>query len=235
MLFPGSSSLQDLVPNIHKRRSRSRRVEIRARLIASNLDDVFVNCPFDEAYDPLFEATVFTLYFCGFRPRCTKELDDGAESRIDKIYRLIGQCRYGIHDISRTDLDDINNLPRFNMPLELGMFLGAKRFGSAENKNKRCLILDVEQYRYQKFISDIGGADIQPHGNDANVLVVTVRNWLSNVSRRAIAGPLDLQRAFADFYAERNDLAAAAGLDPAKIPYADYERLVVGWLTRPAV
>jgi len=173
------------------------------------------------------------LYFCGFRPRCAKELDDGAESRIDKIYRLIGQCRYGIHDISRTDMDAVNNLPRFNMPLELGMFLGAKRFGSKDNKQKRCLILDIEQYRYQRFISDLAGADIQAHGNDVSVLAATVRNWLSNVSRRGIPGPVDLRAALADFSAERNDLATAAGLDPAAVPYAEFERLVVGWLTRP--
>lgn len=57
------------------------------------------------------------------------ELDDGGQTRIDKLYGLIGECRYGIHDLSRTELDDVNQLPRFNMPLELGLFLGAKRYG----------------------------------------------------------------------------------------------------------
>ena len=49
------------------------------------------------------------------------------------------------------------------MPLELGLFLGAKRFGRGEQKSKTCLILDVERYRYQKFISDISGQDIAAH------------------------------------------------------------------------
>jgi hypothetical protein len=120
------------------------------------------------------------------------------------------------------------------MPLELGIFLGAKRFGSKEDRLKRCLVLDIEQYRYQRFISDLAGADIQAHGNDIPILVSTVRNWLANVSRRNLPGPVDLQRAIADFGMERGDLARAAGFDPLNIPYADLERLIVGWLTRPA-
>ena len=46
------------------------------------------------------------------------------------------------------------------MPLELGPFLGAKRFGDPVQREKRKLILDLEQYRYQKSISDLEGIDI---------------------------------------------------------------------------
>ena len=31
---------------------------------------VFVNCPFDDAYKPMFEAIVFAVFDCGYRPRC---------------------------------------------------------------------------------------------------------------------------------------------------------------------
>ena len=51
-----------------------------------------------------------------------------------KIYGLIEECRYGIHDLSRTKLDEINALPRFNMPIELGLFLGAMRYGRKESE-----------------------------------------------------------------------------------------------------
>ena len=92
---------------------------------------------------------IFAIYACGFQPRSARELDDGAQTRIDKLYSIIEQCRYGVHDLSRTELDAENNLPRFNMPLELGIFLGAKRYGDESQKDKRALILDIEQYRYQ--------------------------------------------------------------------------------------
>ena len=56
------------------------------------------------------------------------------------------------------ELDETNRLPRFNMPLELGLFLGAKSFSDEpRQKKKRCLILDSNPYRYQKFLSDIAG------------------------------------------------------------------------------
>jgi hypothetical protein len=123
--------------------------------------NVFINCPFDAGYRDLFRAVVFTVIDCGFKARCALEFDDGSEVRMDKIERLIGECRYGIHDLSRTELDPTHRLPRFNMPLELGLFLGAKRFGGNDHKQKNCLILDIEQFRYQKFISDLGGQDVR--------------------------------------------------------------------------
>ena len=49
------------------------------------------------------------------------------------------------------------------MPLEQGIFLGAKRFGGTKQRDKRLLIFDIEAYRYQKFISDLAGIDIHAH------------------------------------------------------------------------
>lgn len=65
---------------------------------------VFINCPFDAKYQPLFEAIVFCVTACGFRARCTLEETDAGEVRIETIYSLIGQCNHGIHDISRTEV-----------------------------------------------------------------------------------------------------------------------------------
>lgn len=95
-------------------------------------DNVFINCPFDVAYKPLFDAMVFTVHDCGFIAR-------GA--------LIIADCRYGIHDISRTELDENSGFPRFNMPLEFGVFLGAKKFGVAEQKSKLLLIIQARKSR----------------------------------------------------------------------------------------
>ena len=118
---------------------------------ASPSASVFINCPFDKEYQPLFDAIAFCVSACGFVPRCTLELTDAGEVRIENIYRLIAQCNHGIHDISRTEVKgQPYQLPRFNMPLELGIFLGAKRFG-AHSSQKRCLIMDRAPYRYKRF------------------------------------------------------------------------------------
>ena len=136
---------------------------------------VFVNCPFDAAYRSLFEALVFAVHDCGYIARCALEIDDASQIRIEKVERIIAGCKFGIHDISRTEPDAATGLPRFNMPLELGMFLGAKRFGRAEQKSKVCLILDTERYRYQKFISDISGQDITAHQGKPEQVTKVVR------------------------------------------------------------
>jgi hypothetical protein len=119
--------------------------------------DVFINCPFDEPYQSMFYALVFAVHDCGFKVRCTLEIDDAGSVRFDNIVELIRECRFGIHDVSRTELDKVSSLPRFNMPLELGIFLGAMRFGSGKQRQKHSLVLDREPYRYQKFVSDISG------------------------------------------------------------------------------
>ena len=80
---------------------------------------VFINCPFDNQYKALFEAVVFAVAECGFQPRCALEVEDASEVRIEKIFKIIAGCRYGIHDISRTEPDRTSGLPRFNMPFEL--------------------------------------------------------------------------------------------------------------------
>lgn len=199
--------------------------------MASASRDVFINCPFDDDFAPGFRALVFGVIACGFRARCAMEMDDGTETRIDKLYRIIEQCRFGIHDLSRTELDKANKLPRFNMPLELGIFLGAKRFGDEGQKHKRCLILDVEPYRFQKFISDLAGMDINPHDGSPRKMVACARDWLVTASRlKSIPSTVDLLASYDAFEAGLPAIADDAGLDASTLVYADFERLVLAWV-----
>ena len=68
-------------------------------------DNVFINCPFDPEYRHIFDAVVFTIYDCGFVARCSLEEDASGEARFTKILDIVSECRYGIHDISRTELE----------------------------------------------------------------------------------------------------------------------------------
>ena len=79
-------------------------------------ENVFVNCPFDDEFIPLLHAIIYTIYCCGFVPKSALAEDDGTDLRLDKIIRCINNSKYGIHDISRTELNN-SNFPRFNMPL----------------------------------------------------------------------------------------------------------------------
>jgi hypothetical protein len=192
---------------------------------------VFINCPFDADYTSLFEAIVFAVSDCGFRPRCALEIDDGSQIRIEKIFNIISDCRFGIHDISKTELDETTHLPRFNMPLELGMFLGAKKYGPDEQREKICLILDRESYRYQKFISDISGQDIRSHGNDPRTTISIVRNWLRSASPSiGMPGGEAIGARYDVFRRELPSLCRNLRLQTDELTFVDYTWLVTGWL-----
>lgn len=192
---------------------------------------VFINCPFDEHYKPLFEAIVFAVADCGLRPRCALELDDSSEVRIDKIFKIIADCKYGIHDISRTEVTSASGLPRFNMPLELGMFLAAKRFGVGRQKKKICLILDSAPYRYQQFISDIAGQDIQVHDNDTKLVITVVRNWLRSTSGlKNMPGGIEIHRRFQAFEQDLPTLCDKARLQRAELTFNDSASIIADWL-----
>jgi hypothetical protein len=194
---------------------------------------VFINCPFDDQYQPLFEAVVFCVTACGFLPRCTLEKTDAAEVRIDTIYTLIGQCTHGIHDISRTEVaGQPYQLPRFNMPLELGIFLGAKRFGRRSAK-KRCLVMDRAPHRYKRFISDIGGQDIKAHNNKPSRAIRQVRDWLQSApGKAAIPGGKRIWQKYSQFRRELPIIADEAELDSTQLTFIDYLQLVTNWLAR---
>ena len=194
-------------------------------------DNVFLNCPFDSDYKQLFDAMVFAVHDCGFIALCALEEEDASQVRIDKIYNIIADCRYGIHDISRTELDEVSGLPRFNMPLELGVFLGAKKFGIDKQKRKNCLILDKAQYRYQEFISDIAGQDIQAHNNSPEGIITVVRNWIRTASKRqTIPSGSIIWGRYQEFMEDLPQLAQEHQLKVDELIFNDYTLVITRWL-----
>lgn len=190
---------------------------------------MFINCPFDAAYWPLFEALVFCTVDCGFVPRCALEGPDSGEARVRRIHRLIETSQYSIHDISRVELTP--DLPRFNMPFELGLDLGCRAFGRARAKRKRCLVIDSEPYRYQRLLSDIAGQDVRAHSNSPEQVVDVVRNWLRAAShRRTMAGPERIKERFARFSSVLPEYCARQGLDRHDLQFPEYVTLIEEWL-----
>jgi hypothetical protein len=198
--------------------------------------DVFINCPFDSKYKDFFWATVFVVIRSGFRPRCALETDDSSENRFDKICNIIKECRYGIHDISRTELDPGSKLPRFNMPLELGLFLGAKRFGLNSQKAKRCVVFDKTRYRFQKYISDISGQDIHSHEGKQKRLIEELASWLRTQSRDPkVPGGRLIAAEFASFKRKIPRICDNRKIDPDELTFGDYANIVAEYLAAPTM
>lgn len=197
---------------------------------------IFVNCPFDAEYRPLFDAIVFIIHDCGFVARSALEVTDTSQVRIEKITGMIESCGLGLHDISRTELDSSTGLPRFNMPLELGLFLGAKRFGMGRQQAKNCLVMDVERYRYQKFISDIAGQDIATHGGKPAKAIRIVRDWLSDAAGKAakLPGGTVVATRYDEFRRELPVACESIGVVPDELTFNEYVLQVEEWLTANA-
>ncbi|MBO9152815.1 hypothetical protein ACFOTA_11400 [Chitinophaga sp. GCM10012297] len=191
-------------------------------------DKVFINCPFDDGYRPLLYAMVFVIYRCGFSPITALNEDDGTDNRLHKILRCIADCRYGIHDISRIEVNS-RGLPRFNMPFEAGLFLAAKHFGNREQKTKSGLVFERTKYLYQQYISDLSGIDTKAHDNDHDKIIEKVRDWLKTASRRAaIPGTGTLKREYREFERSLPRALKKLGLEEGNMTFNDFCMIVEG-------
>jgi len=193
---------------------------------------VFLNVPFDKRYQKLLDALVFAVHDCGLVARCALGQDDSGEVRVEKIYSILAATRFGIHDLSRTTLDSRFRLPRFNMPFELGVFLGARKFGGGRQKRKSCVILDRDRNRYQVFCSDIAGQDIRAHGNNVGQALTAVRNWLqANLkSSSSWLGPSALITRYAQFRRQLPSMCRRNDLRLSEVTFLDYRQLVMMWI-----
>ena len=167
---------------------------------------VFINCPFDPIYRPLFRAMCFGVAACGYKPRCALDESDSAAIRFNRILDLITEADFSIHDLSRVEVDSSSGLPRFNMPLELGADLALRLRGPARHRRRRVLVLDAVLHRYDQTLSDISGMDIEAHGNEPARVIAAVRDWLN--SGRGSVPPLPGAAAIIADYAALQDVAA---------------------------
>jgi len=196
-------------------------------------EGVFINCPFDARYETLFNAVAFTVTDCGFTPRCALEAEDSGEERIRKIKRIIRECRYGIHDISRVEVDPESSLPRFNMPLELGLFLGAQEYGVEEQKQKQSLVLDALPYRYQQLCSDIAGQDIRAHGNQPEKAVAAVRAMLATaLGGIRLPGPRRILERYEAFLSDLPTFCHTLQATPAELQFVELRTIMQEWTAR---
>lgn len=158
---------------------------------------VFINCPYDKEFRPLFDAIVFASLCCGFEPRCARESGAISIARIQRITSTLRGSKYSIHDLSRCNGDGPENLARFNMPLELGM---AMELGFTANHDWAVLV--PRKHAYNNYISDLGAYDLLDYDGTPAGLVPKVMGWLAPRSRSKTKTPEEVLRALPDFVNE---------------------------------
>jgi hypothetical protein len=140
------------------------------RSSSARADFVFINVPFDREYEPLYLALIAGLVRLGLQPRCVVEIPT-QKDRLNRIFKLIQKCGSSIHDLSRVEPSDGH--PRFNMPFEAGLAVAWARIAG---KGHRWFLLEKEDHRLQRTLSDLNGFEVFTHGGTQKGLLVALPN-----------------------------------------------------------
>ena len=189
--------------------------------------NIFINCPFDEEFSKLLKPIIFTILYADLTPRISLEMQDSASSRLEHIFTLIEESQYAIHDLSRLEFKSPQDLPRMNMPFELGVDLGARQFGNTNLKEKKCLVMEAYPYRYQAALSEVAGRDIKHHKNEPSKALEIVRNWIVNTCVRSLPAASIVWNSYADFQAALvEDLQHSLGYSKREIDEMELPELM---------
>jgi len=122
---------------------------------------LFLNVPYVDSHEDLILAYLASSVFYSLTPIILTEQPTSL-IRLDRLRDLISGCDFSIHDLSYVKLDHAAawRLPRFNMPLELGMALALK-------PTDRIWVFEKVPHRLWAAASDLGGIDPKIHGGEA--------------------------------------------------------------------
>jgi hypothetical protein len=124
------------------------------------IESVFLNIPYDDSFENLYLAYIVGLTQLGLAINAALAVPN--QGRLATIIELIDKSDFSIHDLSRVEVS--RGLPRFNMPVELGLALYPSHITNGQH---RVFIFERKQYRAQRSTSDVNGIDPQIHNGTA--------------------------------------------------------------------
>jgi len=133
------------------------------------IGSVFLNIPYDSGFEDLYLAYIVGLTQLGLRVNATVAVPN--QGCLETIIKLIEESSISIHDLSRIQIS--KGIPRFNMPVELGLAL--YRSHVTRGMHRAC-VFESKPYRAQRSTSDINGIDPQIHNGTAKGVMAGVRN-----------------------------------------------------------
>lgn len=188
----------------------------------------FLNIPYDPKFERLYIAYIAGLSACGLAPRSALEVPSGGRlhDRIERIFSIVRECRYSLHDLSDVKLDSVKpRTPRFNMPFELGMAIA---WEITNDRDHTWLVFESQRGRLAKSLSDLRGVDEFVHYGTVAGLLGSLNNAFVRRDHRPTMREVqsiyrDLRRALPSIQAEAGarsafetrvfvDLVVAAGI-----------------------
>lgn len=133
------------------------------------IESVFLNIPYDAGFEDLYLGYIVGLTQLGLRINVALAVPN--QGRLETIIELIEKSDFSVHDLSRVQVS--HGVPRFNMPVELGIALYRSHVTRGKHK---IFIFDAKQYRTQRSTSDVNGIDPQIHNGTVKGLMSGLRN-----------------------------------------------------------
>jgi hypothetical protein len=137
---------------------------------------VFINCPYDEQYEPLRNVLILSCVACGFYPSSAIDKGGGGRPRISRIIDELRRARYSIHDLTRSIGVAEGEKARINMALELGM---AVYRAHHDEQHHDWLALIPNGDEHLDYVSDLGGFDPAEYDGTDRQLVRKVVGFLA--------------------------------------------------------
>lgn len=131
---------------------------------------VFLNVPFDAAYEKMFIWLIAGLVALSRTPRSVLEIPEVGRGRLLRLQELIAECRVSIHDLSR-----VGTPVRFNMPFELGLACATSHYTGRHDY----ILLERVPHRLDRTLSDIKGRDPYIHGGSPRQVLFEVLGALA--------------------------------------------------------
>ena len=175
----------------------------------------FLNIPYDNKFENLYLAYLVGLTAHGLAPRATLGVPRDAR-RLERIFGLIQNCRYSVHDLSRIEPDRASpRAPRFNMPFELGLAVAWANLNPHRHSWVGC---DAVQHRPVKSISDLNGTDFHiHHGTVHGVLNALCNAFVSRTEHPTVPVMLRVYRLLRRDVSDLQRDAGAGSLFEARV------------------
>lgn len=124
------------------------------------------------------------------------------------------------------------------MPFELGIDYGCRLFKGGNTRQKICLILEKERFRYHRALSDLSGIDIKRHNGQPEDLIRETRSWfVENQLVDRVPSGMEIWEEFnvfmADFYEQRQKEGFRAK-DLESMPVIEFMQFIQEWLNERA-
>jgi len=141
------------------------------KISVQRADSVFLNIPFELAYEPIFVGFIVGLVTVGLVPRSVIELNENGTGRMERLFELMKGCRCSIHDLTYSGTEF-----RYNMPFELGIAYALSR----NDPDAVILVFETAKRDLLKTLTDLRGFDPKVHEMDGHkALAATHATFIS--------------------------------------------------------